>query len=146
MLFAIWIFSALALALWSLAAFGLFRLLTLAPADLAEMGAQLSQWPPVLALERWLPGTLEFLRQMLDLLQATLSWTGDIALWVVVPLWLGGVLLAITGSALASWLTLLLQRAPQATPARASVPEAEDQRNDEKLDDGVARVNRQQDR
>ncbi len=99
MMLALWIFTAVAVGLWSLSAWGLYRLLTLETGAFDRLDEVLAQWPPAGVLDAWLPGWQDWLRLGLELTQAALGWVGSVAPWIVWATWATGtgVMLAVAG-------------------------------------------------
>lgn len=99
MIAAIWIFTGLGLALWSLLAWGLYALLRLTPGWVGELKPWLADVPLHDWLEGWLPGWRGLAEALLDLLQAVIallgSAVGGSAPWLVCGAWALGALLML---------------------------------------------------
>lgn len=119
MTIALWILTAIAVALWSLFAWAGYQLLTLDPRWLDDLNALAGQFPYGEALERWLPGWQALLGLAVDLTKATLTWIGGVAPWAVWTVWGTGTALMVGTAAL---LALAIK---SATPLPARTPGAQ---------------------
>lgn len=115
MIIAIWITTLVLLGVWSLAAWGLARLLTTDGAWLAELGPWLHRAPFGDVLEDWFPTWQFWVQQLLDWAQALLQWLGAAAPWLVWVVWFGG---AATLLLLALALTLVVALVRKSTPPK----------------------------
>lgn len=122
MITAVWILTFVALALWSLTAWGLHALLTLDPGqvgvwagDLGRMAAEVPE-PYRGWLEQWVPGWEPLMQLALQFTQTALGWVGAAAPVIVGAVWGLGALLTL-GVALG--LTLLVRAL---RPRQAPVP------------------------
>ncbi|HSI59014.1 MAG TPA: hypothetical protein VLA16_15750 [Ideonella sp.] len=99
MISAIWIFTGLGLTLWSLLAWGLYALLSLAPGWACDVKPWLAELPLGEWLERWLPGWQSLAEALIDLMQALLTLlgtlVGGLAPWLVWGVWAVGALLML---------------------------------------------------
>lgn len=122
MTLALWILTACLLALWSLAAWGLHRLLTMDPAWLAGWPERFGEWLATLPWADQLslvwPGWQSMLRLGAEITQGLLGWLGEGALWIVWTLWGLGALSLLVGAALLAWLIGYAKR--HATPPSAA--------------------------
>jgi hypothetical protein len=73
---AIWIFTLLGLALWSLLAWGLHALLSIDPHWLDDVEELIKRVPYADVIDRWFPGWQQMLAVAMDLAQTVLSWVG----------------------------------------------------------------------
>jgi hypothetical protein len=110
MVAAIWILAAIALVVWSLVAWGLYRLLTLDPQWVGDLKPLIERIPFGEQFDEWVPGWQELLRTAIDLMQAILGWIGGAAPWLVGVAWGVGVALLLAGAALLAWLVALWRR------------------------------------
>lgn len=110
MVTVIWILAAIALVVWSLVAWGLYRLLTLDPQWVGDLKPLIERIPYGEQIEQWVPGWQELLRTAIDVMQAMLGWVGGAAPWLVGVAWGLGTLLLLGGAALLSWLVSLWRR------------------------------------
>lgn len=120
MIFAIWIFTALLLGLWSLAAWGLHAVVTHGVQWIAELKPLLQRLPFGELIERWMPGWVEGMELLLDLVQSALGWLGGAAPalgWMVWVAWGVGALLLLLGALLLSGVVVLLRKSGATTPA-----------------------------
>lgn len=117
----IWIVTALLLALWSVAAWGLHGLLLLGAGwtgDPAALVARLTeQLPRAELLDAWLPGWRAASELALRFAQSALAWLGDAAGLVAWLTWGAGaaVLLAIAG--VLTLVVRLVRRSAAPVPA-----------------------------
>lgn len=118
---ALWILAVCLLALWSLAAWGLHRLLTMDPAWLAAWPERLGEWLATLPwadrLELVWPGWQEWLSFLAELSLGLFGWLGAGALWIVWTVWALGAVALLGCAALGSWLIGYARR--HATPPSA---------------------------
>ena len=115
---AIWIIAALALALWSLLAWGAATLLGLDPAWVGEIRPWLDKLPFAAWLGDYVPGWKDLAVSLLDLTRALLGWVGSAAVWIVWALWGAGALLVVGTAAVLSLIVKLMAKVP--TPASQS--------------------------
>jgi hypothetical protein len=110
---AIWIFVALCLSLWSLAAWGLHKLLAMSaatgPGWVDELVAAAGQMPYRELIERWVPGWQDLLRLGLETTQQILAWLAHTAPWALWAVWGVGVVCALGAGALLSLVVVLLK-------------------------------------
>jgi hypothetical protein len=109
MIIAVWVATALGIALWSLAAWGMHAALTLDPHWVGGLAPLVDQVPYSGVLAYWAPGWQELARMSLATMQATLA-------WVVVVTWLIGSLLLL-GGAIVCTLLIQLMRGRRAAAA-----------------------------
>ena len=88
----IWIVAALGLVVWSLVAWGLYRLLVLDPTWLGELGPLIDKVPFADWLDVWVPGWQQLLRFGIEITESLLGWLGGAAPWVVGVTWASGAL------------------------------------------------------
>lgn len=120
MIFALWIFTALLLGLWSLAAWGLHAVVTHGAQWIAELKPLLERLPFGALIEKWLPGWVEGVQLLLELVQSALGWLGGAAPalgWMVWVAWGVGALLLLLGALLLSGVVVLLRKSGATTPA-----------------------------
>jgi hypothetical protein len=96
---AIWLITAIVLALWSLAGWGLYQLVASGAQLIGDLKPLIDQIPYAAIVEQWIPGWQDMLKLMLDLTQSMLSWLGGAAPVLVWLLWAvgTGLLLVIAG-------------------------------------------------
>ena len=121
MIAAIWIGVAVALVLWSLLGWGLYRLLVQPHAWLGELQPLLDQVPFGDWLDRWLPGWQALAELTIDTVQMALGALGAAAPLVAWGVWGLGTLALVGLGALAS-LVVALVREPR--PVDAAPPVA----------------------
>jgi hypothetical protein len=112
MITAVWIAVAAALSLWSLLAWGIYRLLLLDPRWLGELDPVIQQVPYGDWLERWLPGWQALVTLAIDTVQAALGWLGAAAPVVVGIAWGVGAVLLLAGGGLLTLVIALLRDKP----------------------------------
>jgi predicted PurR-regulated permease PerM len=119
MLAAIWIVAVIGIALWSLIAWGLHRVLTLDPQWVGDLEPLIDRIPYADVIERWVPGWRDILRAAIDMTQTVLEHAGDYVPWLVGLIWGAGTL-AIAGLAVVfSLLVVLLRDARRPAPPPA---------------------------
>jgi hypothetical protein len=116
---AIWLFAALGLALWTLAAWGIAALFGLDVNWSGDLKALLDQIPFVAAIDAWLPGWRELLTVALELTRTLLGWAGGAGVVIVWIVWGLGAAVIVGGAALLSLLVAVVRKssAPPAAPA-----------------------------
>ena len=112
---AIWIIAALALASWSLLAWGAAALLGLDPGWVGTLHPRVESMPGAAWLSIWVPGWQALAKALLDLAQALLAWVGSGAAYIVWGLWGLGALGIVGIGAVLSLIVKLMQKV--ATPA-----------------------------
>lgn len=112
MLPAIWIFTLLGLALWSLAAWGLHTVLTIDPQWVEDVEALIREVPYADEIERWLPGWQALLGAAVDLAQLVLSAIGSNAPLVAWIVWAVGALGLLGLGGVLTLLVCLLREKP----------------------------------
>jgi hypothetical protein len=111
---AIWIFTLIGLALWSLLAWGLHAVLSIDPQWLDDAALLIKHVPYADAIERWFPGWEQLLHLAVDLAQSALSWVGSNAPLVAWIVWgIGALVLLGTGGMLSLLVCLLSEKKPQ---------------------------------
>ncbi len=120
---AIWTVTALALALWTLLAWGVASLLGLDPAWVGELRPWLDKIPGAAWLSDYVPGWHALALALINLTQAVLAWIGSGAGFVVWGLWALGALLLLAAGGLLSLIVKLMGKLPKpaaqnAHPAR----------------------------
>jgi hypothetical protein len=119
---AIWLITALVLALWSLAGWGLYQLVGSGVQMIGELKPLIDQIPYAALIERWVPGWQDMLKLMLDLTQSLLSWLGGAAPLLVGLVWgLGAVVLLVIAGVL-SLAVALIRKGMAATPPPGAQP------------------------
>jgi len=83
----IWIFTSLALGLWTTRANGLHALLSADPSWTANLATWLTGMPGAAWLEAWLPGWEQWVVWAMDMVHWALSWAGPVALILLWVLW-----------------------------------------------------------
>jgi hypothetical protein len=112
MLAFIWIVAALGLALWSLACWGLYQLMTLDARWVEDVHDLVRQIPYGDVIETWIPGWQGLMQALIELAQVLLRWLGDWAPMVAWIAWGAGAALAVGAAGLASLVVLLLRPKP----------------------------------
>ena len=87
MVIAIWLLTALAIALWSLGCWGVHGLLTLDPRWVDEGRARVGELPHPAWMEVWLPGWQQLMEAAFDIAHVALQWVGSAAPTVVWIAW-----------------------------------------------------------
>jgi hypothetical protein len=117
---AIWIFTLLGLALWSLLAWGLHALLSIDPHWLDDVEELIKRVPYADVIDRWFPGWQQMPAVAMDLAQTVLSWVGSNAPLVAWIVWGIGTLALLAGGGILSLMVCLLtEKKKSATPAAA---------------------------
>jgi hypothetical protein len=110
---AIWIFTFIGLALWTLLAWGLHALLSIDPKWLDDVEALVKNVPYADVIERWFPGWEQLLGVATDLAQTVLGWVGSNAPLVAWIVWgIGALMLLGTGGVLSLVVCLLSEKKP----------------------------------
>lgn len=111
MMLTIWIVTALLLALWSVAAWGLHGLLMLGAGWQGDPGALVDRLPHGELLDVWLPGWRAASELALRFAQSALGWLGDAAGLVSWLTWGAGALLLLAFAGLLTLVVRLVRRA-----------------------------------
>jgi hypothetical protein len=120
MVIVIWVVTAILVALWSLAGWGLHALLGLGTGWTGEVQGVIDQVPYGDVIEAWIPGWQQMLTLALDLAQAALGWLGGAAPLIAWIVWgLGTAALLITAAVLTLIVALLRRSWPQRPAAAA---------------------------
>jgi hypothetical protein len=120
MVLAIWIITALLIALWSLLSWGAHGILTLGAGWAGDLEPLVDQVPHGNVIEAWIPGWQELLKLALDLTPTVLGWAGGAVPVIVWVAWsLGVAALVITAGVLTLVVSLLRKSMPQRPPATA---------------------------
>ena len=120
MVIAIWIITAILIALWSLLSWGAHGILSLGAGWTGDLGPLVDQVPYGSVIEAWIPGWQELLKLALDLTQTALGWVGGAAPVIVWVAWgLGAAVLVITAAALTLVVSMLRRSMPQRPAAAA---------------------------
>jgi hypothetical protein len=109
MLAFIWIVAALGLALWSLACWGLYRLMTLDARWVEDVHDLVRQIPCGEAIERWIPGWQGLMQALIELAAVLLRWVGDWAPLVAWAAWGVGALVIAGSAGLVSLIVVALR-------------------------------------
>ncbi len=120
MIFAIWIFTAVLLGLWSLAAWGLHAVVTHGVQWIAELRPLLERLPFGELIEKWMPDWVQGMQLLLDLVQSALGWLGGAAPalgWMVWLAWGVGAALLLLGALVLSGVVAMLRKASPTPPA-----------------------------
>jgi hypothetical protein len=121
---AIWLITAIVLALWSLAGWGLYQLVASGAQLIGDLKPLIDQIPYAAIVERWIPGWQDMLKLMLDLLQSMLSWLGGAAPVLVWLLWAVGTgLLLVIAGVLSLAVALIRKSMPPAQPPGSQPPQ-----------------------
>jgi hypothetical protein len=117
---AIWLITAIVLALWSLAGWGLYQLVASGAQLIGDLKPLIDQIPYAAIVEQWIPGWQDMLKLMLDLLQSMLSWLGGAAPVLVWLLWAVGTGLLLVIAGVLSLAVALIRKSmpPPAQPPR----------------------------
>ena len=116
---AIWIFTLLGLAIWSLLTWGLHAVLSIDPKWLDDVEALVKNVPYAEVIERWFPGWQQLLGVAMDLAQTVLGWVGSNAPLVAWIVWGIGALMLLAVGGLLSLVVCLAseKKQPQHTAA-----------------------------
>ena len=121
---AIWLITAIVLALWSLAGWGLYQLVASGAQLIGDLKPLIDQIPYAAIVEQWIPGWQDMLKLMLDLLQSMLSWLGGAAPVLVWLLWAVGTgLLLVIAGVLSLAVALIRKSMPPAQPPGSQPPQ-----------------------
>ena len=121
---AIWLITAIVLALWSLAGWGLYQLVTSGAQLIGDLKPLIDQIPYAAIVEQWIPGWQDMLKLMLDLLQSMLAWLGGAAPVLVWLLWAAGTgLLLVIAGVLSLAVALIRKSMPPAQPPGSQPPQ-----------------------
>lgn len=115
---AIWITAALAIALWSAAAWLFVEAAQRGPGWVERFAAWVAQLPYARWLDDWAPGWQDLLRAVANLLQTVMGSAGAAAPWWPWLLWGAGVGLVLLVAAFFSLVVVLL------TPSRGAARNA----------------------
>lgn len=108
---AIWIFTFIGLAVWSLLTWGLHALLSIDPKWLDDVEALVRNVPYADVIERWFPGWEQLLGVAMDLAQTVLGWVGSNAPLVAWIVWgIGALMLLAVGGLLSLMVCLLSEK------------------------------------
>lgn len=113
MMVAVWLIALLALALWTLGAWGLHALLAALPNDWSGLATWVEKLPANPWLENFFPGWQEALTWMLKATESVLSWAGgaaDVMAWAVWLIWGLGALFLLGLAALGSVIVAVVRR------------------------------------
>jgi hypothetical protein len=119
---AIWIVTLLLVGLWTLASWGLSRLLAMDGSWVSQIEPWLARMPFGGWLETWFPDWLQVAQVSLDALQAALGWLGATAPLLVWVVWGGGALLLMLAGAALSLLVALIRRTMPPSPPAGQPP------------------------
>jgi hypothetical protein len=110
---AIWIFTFIGLAVWSLLTWGLHALLSIDPKWLDDVEELVRRVPYADLIERWFPGWQQLLDVAMDLAQTVLGWVGSNAPLVAWIVWgIGALMLLSIGGVLSLAVCLLSEKKP----------------------------------
>ncbi len=110
MLIAIWVITLLGIALWTLAAWGLQRMLSLDPQHLQELKPLIHEIPFGETIDQWFPAWRALLATAIDMTQHLVSWVGEVAPWLVWALWGTGTAAALLVAGITSLAVVLIRR------------------------------------
>jgi hypothetical protein len=117
---AIWLFTLLGLALWSLLAWGLHALLSIDPKWLDDVEELIRHVPYADVIDRWFPEWERMLALATDLAQTVLGWIGNNAPLVAWIVWgVGTLVLLGSGGVLSLVVCLLTEKKSAQRPATA---------------------------
>ena len=120
---AIWLVTAIVLALWSLAGWGLYQLVDSGVELIGDLKPLIDQIPYAAIVERWIPGWQDMLKLLLDLTQSLLSWLGGAAPVLVWLVWgTGTALLLVIAGVLSLAVALIRKSMPPAQPPGSQPP------------------------
>jgi hypothetical protein len=120
---AIWLITAIVLALWSLAGWGLYQLVASGAQLIGDLKPLIDQIPYAAIVEQWIPGWQDMLKLMLDLLQSLLSWLGGAAPVLVWLVWAVGTgLVLVIAGVLSLAVALIRKSMPPAQPPGSQPP------------------------
>jgi hypothetical protein len=118
MLPAIWIFTLLGLALWSLLCWGLHAVLAIDPNWIHDVDALIREVPLAAWINHVVPGWYEMLDVAMDLAAVVLSWVGTNAPLVAWIVWsIGALTLLVLGMSLTLGVCLLRESKPRTVSA-----------------------------
>jgi hypothetical protein len=117
MLIAIWIFTLVALALWSLAAWGLHAVLAVDPNWVEDVTVLVREVPYADVIDRWFPGWRDLLGLLMDVAALVLTWVGTNAPLVAWIVWAIGALALMAGGGVLTLIVCLLRDKPRAATA-----------------------------
>jgi len=114
---AIWLITAIVLALWSLAGWGLYQLVSSGVELIGDLKPLIDRIPYAAIVEQWIPGWQDMLKLLLDLTQSLLGWLGGAAPVLVWLVWAGGTgLLLVIAGVLSLAVALIRKSMPPAQP------------------------------
>ncbi len=120
---AIWLITALVLALWSLAGWGLYHLVDSGVQLIGDLKPLIDRITYAAIVEQWIPGWQDMLKLMLDLVQSLLGWLGGAAPVLVWLLWAVGTgLLLLVAGVLSLAVALIRKSMPPAQPPGSQPP------------------------
>ena len=116
----IWTLALLALALWSLLAWGLGTLLGVDPSWVGDLRPLVDKMPFAALLSAWVPGWQTLALALINAMQALLGWVGAGAPFVLWMVWGAGALLLLGCGAVLSLVVKLVAKVPETrTPVRS---------------------------
>jgi hypothetical protein len=120
---AIWLITAIVLALWSLAGWGLYQLVDSGVQLIGDLKPLIDRIPYAAIVEQWIPGWQDMLKLLLDLTQSLLSWLGGAAPLLVWLIWAAGTgLLLVIAGVLSLAVALIRKSMPPVQPPNAQPP------------------------
>ena len=120
MIIAIWIITAVLLALWSFAGWGLHALIISGTQWLGDLKPLLDRIPYAAIVEQWIPGWIDALKLAIDAMAAALTWLGGAAPVLVWIVWgLGTALLLVLAGVLTLVVALIRKSTPPQQPSAA---------------------------
>jgi hypothetical protein len=124
MIIALWIVTALLLALWTLAGWGLHELIVGGVQWIGDLKPLIDRIPYAAIVEQWIPGWQDLLKATLDLMQDLLGWMGGAAPVVVWIVWaLGAALLLGLAGVMTLVIALVRRNSPPAQPPQPRPPQ-----------------------
>lgn len=109
MLIAIWIFTLLGVALWSLTCWGLHALLTLGPSRVQDLKPLIEQIPYGDKIELWVPGWQTLLQFVIDIAQGLLASVTQAAPWLAWAIWAAGTVIMLVIAGIVSLAVVLIR-------------------------------------
>jgi hypothetical protein len=119
---AIWLITAIVLALWSLAGWGLYHLVDSGVQLIGDLKPLIDRIPYAAIVEQWIPGWQDMLKLMLDLLQSLLGWLGGAAPLLVCLLWAVGTGLLLVIAGVLSLAVALIRKSMPPVPPGSQPP------------------------
>ncbi|NRF72038.1 hypothetical protein HLB44_34140 [Aquincola sp. S2] len=120
MIIAIWIITAVLLALWSFAGWAMHALLVSGTQWIGDLKPLLDRIPHAAVVEQWIPGWIDALKLALDAMQGLFAWLGGAAPVLVWVVWgLGTGVLLLLALILTMVVALIRKNSPPQQPSAA---------------------------